>query len=266
MSTRASVNGMGIRDGLPRTGRSVHVVAVIEVVLAFAFVHVAYRAIKHFTGLGRLEGAAHLNFTPGAVMILFTICVVRLHGKNFSEFGLGLARLSENLKVGLLWGVLLVAGAGLLMLLGVRHQPGVRPPTMTEGVIYGVGSFAVVVFFAYCLVSCTHSIPWTTSTVTLRSPGDLELRVQGRACCLDACGRAPAILWPERLHMPSWTFWSSYLVSLLRRDGAQPSTERISISRQPLLSVGDSRNFLRGRLRGRRRIQQGGISCRNESN
>jgi membrane protease YdiL (CAAX protease family) len=44
-----------------------------------------------------------------------------------------------------------VAGAALLMLLGVRHQPGIRPPTMTEGVIYGLASLAAVVLLAWVL-------------------------------------------------------------------------------------------------------------------
>ena len=151
MSTCAPIAEIAAREGQPPTGRLARRAAIIEVVLAFVFVHVAYRVIKHFTGLGRLEAAAHLNFTPGAVMILFTLCVVLLRRNGPSAYGLGLARLSQNLKVGVLWGALLVAGVALLRLLGVRHQPRVRPPTMTEGVIYGLASLAAVVLFAWLL-------------------------------------------------------------------------------------------------------------------
>src|SRR6266446_6941252 len=133
MSKCSPAAEIAARDGQPPTSRLGRRAAIIEVVLAFVFVHVAYRAIKYFTGLGRLEGAAHLNFTPGAVMILFTLCVVWLRRSGPSAYGLGLARLSQNLKVGVLWGALLVSGVALLRLLGVRHQPGLRPPTMTEG-------------------------------------------------------------------------------------------------------------------------------------
>jgi hypothetical protein len=47
--------------------------ALVEVLLAFALVHVGWRLFKHLTWLGRLEGAAHLNYSPGPIMIAFTI-------------------------------------------------------------------------------------------------------------------------------------------------------------------------------------------------
>jgi len=43
------------------------------VLIAFAFVHGAYRALKYFTVVGQWEGAAKTNFIPGTVMILFTV-------------------------------------------------------------------------------------------------------------------------------------------------------------------------------------------------
>jgi hypothetical protein len=70
--------------------------AIAEVLFAFVFVHLAFRAIKQFTSLGRLEGAAHLNFTPGVVMILFTVGVLLLCRRSFPAYGLGLARLGEK--------------------------------------------------------------------------------------------------------------------------------------------------------------------------
>jgi hypothetical protein len=127
------------------------VTAIVEVLLAFAAVHVAFRAVKQFTPWGRLEWEARLNFTPGMVMILFTVCALIMCRKSFAAYGLTLARWNENFKLGLLWAVLLVAGAGLLALAGVRHTPGVKPPTMTEGVIYGIASLAAVILFAWLL-------------------------------------------------------------------------------------------------------------------
>ena len=50
--------------------------AIIEVLLAFSLVHLAYRSFKHFTELGRLEGVAGLNFSPGTAMILFTVAML----------------------------------------------------------------------------------------------------------------------------------------------------------------------------------------------
>jgi membrane protease YdiL (CAAX protease family) len=52
------------------------VAALVEVVVVFVVVHLSYRSLKHFTELGRLEGAAGLNFSAGSVMILFTVAML----------------------------------------------------------------------------------------------------------------------------------------------------------------------------------------------
>ena len=151
LSSVTSIAEAGTNDLRGATSRLARVGAVLEVLLAFVFVHVAFRAFKHFTTLGQLEGAAHLNFTPGALMILFTICTLLLFRRSFALYGLNPVNKSEDFKTGLAWGLLLVTGAGLLMLLGVRHQPGLRPPTLSEGAIYGISSLAAVVLFGWLL-------------------------------------------------------------------------------------------------------------------
>ena len=125
--------------------------ALLEVLLAFILVHVAFRAIKHFTALGHAEAEAGLNFTPGVVMILFTLGVLVLRRRRFATYGITLEQFGQNLKLGLFWGLLLVAGAGLLRLAGVRHVPGAKPPTMMEGVIYGLAALAAVIAFVWLL-------------------------------------------------------------------------------------------------------------------
>jgi membrane protease YdiL (CAAX protease family) len=151
MSSRATIPAVGPTEPASSASRWAKVASLIEVLLAFVFVHVAFRAIKHFTELGRAEGAARLNFTPGVVMIFFTVCVLLLCGRSFATYGLTLEHWGENLKVGLLWGMLLVTGAGLLRLAGVQHLPGATPPTMTEGVIYGLAALGAVIGFAWML-------------------------------------------------------------------------------------------------------------------
>lgn len=131
--------------------RTAKVVSIFEVLVAFVVVHVGFRAIKHFTEWGRAEGAARLNFTPGMVMIAFTVCVLLVCGRKFAIYGLTLARWRESLKVGLLWGLVLVTGAGLLRAAGVRHEPGATPPTMAEGVIYGGAVLAAIIMLAWML-------------------------------------------------------------------------------------------------------------------
>ena len=61
--------------------------AVIEVLLTFGLVHVGFRAIKHFTIVGAWERAAHTNFTPGVVMILFTMLVIVIGSRDPANTG-----------------------------------------------------------------------------------------------------------------------------------------------------------------------------------
>ncbi len=139
---------------VPEPNRSTapgRVAAIIEVMFVFVAVHVVFRAIKHFTAWGRLEQTLNVNFIPGTVMILFTLAVLLVCRRSFAAYGISLVRLDQNLKIGLLCGALLVAGVGFLTVLGVRHQPGVRPPTMMEGVVYGLAGLAAVVLLAYAV-------------------------------------------------------------------------------------------------------------------
>jgi membrane protease YdiL (CAAX protease family) len=84
-------------------------------------------------------------------MILFSFGLLLLCHRGLASYGLSLSNFGENLKIGLVWGLILVAGAASLKLLGVRHQPGLRPPTMAEGLSYGLASLAAVVLFAWFL-------------------------------------------------------------------------------------------------------------------
>ena len=123
-------------------------VAMIEVLLAFAFVHVTFRALKQFTELGRLEGAARLNFTPGIVMILFTVSVLLICGRDFATYGLTLKGWPRNVNLGLFWSALLVALAGLgLMLTHVHFDPAHPHNNMTSrlmGAVFGLTAVALL--------------------------------------------------------------------------------------------------------------------------
>ena len=111
--------------------------AIIDVLLAFAFVHITYRSLKQFTALGRWEGNAGLNFTPGLVMILFTVSVLSLCGRSFEIYGLTLKRWRYNLNVGLLWSVLLVALAGFGLRLTRIHFDPAHPHNDMVGRLAG---------------------------------------------------------------------------------------------------------------------------------
>jgi hypothetical protein len=54
------------------TRTTARVIALLEVLVVFAIVHIAWRSFKHFTALGSMERSAGLNFSPDAVMIAAT--------------------------------------------------------------------------------------------------------------------------------------------------------------------------------------------------
>jgi len=102
--------------------------SLVEVTLAFAVVHVTYRAFKHFTPLGRIEGAAHLNYSPGACMILFSVAAIWARGRSFDGYGLTLRNWRSNMNVGLVWGVLQVVLVGLIVKAAhVQADGGITP-------------------------------------------------------------------------------------------------------------------------------------------
>jgi membrane protease YdiL (CAAX protease family) len=113
--------------------------AIIEVLIAFLLVHLSYRSLKHFTDLGRLEGAAGLNFSPGVVMILFTVAVLLLCRRSFEEYGLTLNGWRYSLNVGLLWSVLFVAVAGLVIKFASIHFDPLHPPDMKKAIVATFG-------------------------------------------------------------------------------------------------------------------------------
>jgi membrane protease YdiL (CAAX protease family) len=118
------------------------ILALAEVLLAFAVVHVAYRAIKHFTKLGQHETAAGLNFSAGLTMILFTVGVLLLFKKDFAEYGLALKDGAYHLNVGLLWGILVVLAAGTIIRLAAIQFDPLHPPDARRAVVF---AFAEIV-------------------------------------------------------------------------------------------------------------------------
>jgi membrane protease YdiL (CAAX protease family) len=102
--------------------------AIIEVFVAFCLVHVAYRAIKHLTPIGQWERAAGTNFTPGLVMIGFTVGRVLLGRRSFKEYGLTLQHWRPDLSLGLACSLTMFSIGGLgLLASGYAYDP-TRPP------------------------------------------------------------------------------------------------------------------------------------------
>jgi membrane protease YdiL (CAAX protease family) len=115
------------------------VAALVEVLVAFVAVHLSIRSFKHFTELGRQEVAAGLNFSAGSMLILFTVLVLLLSRRNRREYGLTLEGWRYNLKVGVLWGLLTVAGGALIVRFAPIHFDPRRPPDMPRAVAFAAG-------------------------------------------------------------------------------------------------------------------------------
>jgi len=144
--------------------------ALIEVVLAFSFVHLSYRSFKHFTELGRQEGAAGLNFSPGTVMILFTVAVLLVSRRSFEEYGLTLKGWRYNLNVGLLWGVLIVLAAGVVVQFGLVYFDPLHPPDLTRAAVFSSGEVILTLLLVVFLMrerSLVRRVPPFASLLVL---------------------------------------------------------------------------------------------------
>jgi len=62
--------------------------ALAEVALAFAVMHVAFRAFKRFTEWGQTETANAMNFSPGIAMILVAVVFMALGRRRPMAYGL----------------------------------------------------------------------------------------------------------------------------------------------------------------------------------
>jgi len=139
MSSKTLIRG-DERAGCSRSSSVVgRVAAIIEVLLAFSLVHATYRSFKNFTELGRLEVTAGFNFSPGTVMILFTVVILLICRRNFEEYGLTLNGWRYNLNVGLFWGVLIVLAAGVVIHFRLVHFDPLHPPDVTRAVVFSSG-------------------------------------------------------------------------------------------------------------------------------
>ena len=197
MSTRPTTAAQATGDR-PRSGTwGGCAAALIEVSLAFALAHLSYRSFKHFTELGRQEGAAGLNFSPGTVMTLFTVAALLLGRRNFAEYGLTLKDWRYNLNVGLFWSVLLTAAAGLLILLiPVRFDP-LHAPDLRRALVFSLGEVvATVLLMAFLL---------REMSAVRRVPASISLFVLGGLLCLPL---VVAVIWQRPvLNVLLTVFW-----------------------------------------------------------
>ncbi|PWU14665.1 MAG: hypothetical protein C5B50_16815 [Verrucomicrobia bacterium] len=114
------------RGGCARNPLFGRVLAIVEVILVFALTHVAYRALKSFTVIGRWDSGT--NFVPGAMMILVTILVLVLCRRRFEAYGLGVSGWREHFSMGLMCSLVLIAVWATGYLVTMIHLDATRPP------------------------------------------------------------------------------------------------------------------------------------------
>jgi membrane protease YdiL (CAAX protease family) len=150
---------VAMRNPAHPSSRASRAAAVLEVLAAFALVHVTYRAIKQLTPIGKWEAAVGTNLTPGLVMIAATAALLLLGRRDFRTYGLTLARWRENLSLGLACTLATLAFDALgLALSGYAYDPTrppdpyANPPWARLGVLsafIAVGSVAALVLVAH---------------------------------------------------------------------------------------------------------------------
>ncbi|HKD99721.1 MAG TPA: hypothetical protein VKE69_01825, partial [Planctomycetota bacterium] len=82
----------------PWVGRAL---AVAEVLVAFAAMHVAFRAFKRFTTWGHLETEAGMNFSPGVAMVVVAVVAIALRRRGLGKSGLTPRPFFANANAGL---------------------------------------------------------------------------------------------------------------------------------------------------------------------
>lgn len=117
--------------------------AVLEVVIVFAAVHVAFRAFKRFTAWGRWETETGTNVSPGLIMVLVTVGLAVARRRQLVDFGLFTRNAARDVSIGIAAILVMATFAVVVSPLGLAVVPAEMGPT--EGVVF---------FFGGLLVTC----------------------------------------------------------------------------------------------------------------
>ncbi|MCA9256216.1 MAG: CPBP family intramembrane metalloprotease [Phycisphaerales bacterium] len=97
--------------------------AVLEVIAAFALMHVAFRAFRRHTPLGRLETLHNLNFSPAVVMLLVSVALIAWRRRSLKTCAITAAPLHRNVNAGWFAIGIFTLVAAVAMALGLRKDP-----------------------------------------------------------------------------------------------------------------------------------------------
>jgi len=153
MKTGASLPVTGAPESKPARSGLDRTAAIIEVVLAFALVHVAYRALKRFTVLG--EWDAQTNFIPGLMMVAFTVTILLLCRRSFAAYGLGTQKWQYHLNLGLACSLVLLAVEAIALAVTRFQFDASKPPDPHAPLQFmRIAGLAAVALPAFIIVLC----------------------------------------------------------------------------------------------------------------
>jgi membrane protease YdiL (CAAX protease family) len=139
------------RESVPPHSAWDRLAAITEVALAFALTHLAYRALKHFTVLGKWD--AQTNFIPGLVMIAVTFALLVLCRRSLTAYGLGTQRWRYHLNLGLACSLMLLAVESVALPITKVHLDAGKPPDPHAPLQYlRIAELAVVALPAFIIV------------------------------------------------------------------------------------------------------------------
>jgi membrane protease YdiL (CAAX protease family) len=98
-------------------------VALVEVALAFAVMHVAFRAVKRFTVVGPTEWENDVNFSAGAALILVAVGFILLRRGRLADHGITARNITRNANIGLACVLVYGVVGAVALACGLRRDP-----------------------------------------------------------------------------------------------------------------------------------------------
>ncbi|MBL9120360.1 MAG: CPBP family intramembrane metalloprotease [Phycisphaerae bacterium] len=120
--------------------------ALAEVSLAFALMHVAFRAFKRFTSVGQMEWKHDVNFSAGAALIAVGVAFILLRRKRLADHAITARNFSRHANAGLVCVLVYGAVAAIAIACGLRRDATWRNP------VVGVAAIALHLLVSFLML------------------------------------------------------------------------------------------------------------------
>jgi hypothetical protein len=211
---------------MPKSPYWGRVAAISEVVLVLVAAHVAFRTFKHFTAWGRWETAVGLNYSAGCVLILVSVGVLLLCGRDFATYGLTLKDWRRNLSAGLFCGLLMMAAVVLAGLLAIILTMVLQISGAVATALAGPPIYLAATVLMLVILQCDeHAVYRCPATVTLLLLVGLLLLPLVKASNADGAPLLPvagALAWFAGSGFGEEIFFRGYMQSRLNGSFGRP--------------------------------------------